>query len=85
MKTFITAVILIGSLALSGNISIAATAQAKPLHQGHAGSVRQRHVAHAACRLTSMYFGGQQVCVDPTPYAYYTDPIDGSARILWPR
>ena len=59
--------------AFSGS-AIAATAQAKPL-QGHAGSAKRRHVAHSACQPTSTYFGGQRVC----------DPIDGSARILWPR
>jgi hypothetical protein len=64
--------------------TIAATAQAKPL-QGHANSAKRRHVAHSVCQPTSMYFGGQRVCVYPTPYTYYTDPIDGSARILWPR
>jgi hypothetical protein len=65
--------------------AIAATVQGKPLHQGHTGSAKQRHVARSACRPTSMYFGGQRVCVYPTPYTYTTDPIDGSARILWPR
>jgi hypothetical protein len=69
--------------AFSGS-AIAATAQAKPL-PGHAGSAKRHHVVHPACQPTSMYFGGQQVCVDPTPYTYYTDPIDGSARLLWPR
>jgi hypothetical protein len=69
--------------AFSGS-AIAATAEAKPL-QGHAGSAKRHHVAHSACQPTSMYFNGQRVCVDPTPYTYYTDPIDGSARLLWPR
>ena len=67
----------------SGGGAIAATVQAKPV-AGHAGSAK-RHVARSACQPTSMYFGGKRVCVYPTPYTYYTDPTDGSARILWPR
>jgi hypothetical protein len=83
LTTLAVAGLAVAPLAFSGSAS-AATAQAKP-PQSDAGSAKRHHVARSACQPTSMYFGGQRVCVYPTPYTYYTDPIDGSARLLWPR
>jgi len=63
----------------------AATAHAKRVHQDQTGSAKRHRVAHSACQPTSMYFGGQRVCVYPTPYTYSTDPVSGQTQLLWPR